>query len=204
MKIQTIIFLLTIIMFCSFAKAQNNISEEIYVESWKEGNKKISNQQIDLFLTPNNSEYQSIITSVKGKQYKLSVIFIPASELAISESGKSTDSWKVELREIDLTKDKSESIGDNLLEEVGIRGGRNNFPRREDLIGYLYPKDKTRIYANGVPFIDGKFYYPIKAKRIIKVEGFYVTILVKDFKLNSLDNHKVDSMEISIELKNAC
>lgn len=179
--------------------AQDNC-DEIFVTSWKTGKETITTEQkFDITLSSNKKEFQSEIVADSGKRYKLSLNYIPILERKLSETGKTTESWKIELREI--YPDKEESLGENLIKYEGIGGGGDNFPR-EDLVGYIYLKDKSLIRSENLYLIDGKFYFPPKSKRVVKVENFYVVIQVKDFQLNSLDKHKVDYLNISIDFKN--
>ena len=184
-KISLLILFVAFLMV-SAINAQSNC-DEIFVPSWKIGNETISSEQkFDLTLSSDNKEFQSYVVADSGKSIELLVNYLPVSKEKLSETGKPTESWKVELREVHI--DKNEFLGNDLIKNIGVRGG-DYFPR-EDLVGYIYLKDRSPIKAGNYFLIDGSFYYPPKSKRIIKVEDFYVVIQVNDFQLNSLDKHK--------------
>jgi hypothetical protein len=88
-------------------------------------------------------------------------------------------------------------LGCNLLLVEGCGGGGDNFPR-EGLIGILFPRENpTRLDL----LIHGN-YYPLYAKRTIKVKSFYVIIKVNSYKMNETEPKRIDSMNVSVEFKN--
>ena len=201
MKKVVFIIGLTFIVFVGYGFSQKEMCKDIYVQSWKRGNDQIFEEKFDITLTQQNLEFKQVVSSKLGNQYKLQIIHIPIEELEMSETGKTTQSWRVELRKV-ITNEKNEEIlSDNLLNSQSVGVGGDYFPR-DYLIGYLYPKTTSPVKVNGEPFIDGQSYYPIYKGRRIKIENFFVEIHVIDFRLNAIDIHKVDFLRVVIELKN--
>jgi hypothetical protein len=192
---------IAVIVFASSVYSQNEQCDEIFVQSWKRGTDQIEKEKFEVRLYWKNPEFKRTIISKSGIAYVLLIRHMPVKEVALSETGKSTEAWKVELHHRSIGEKGNEMLGDNLLQFERVGTGGDNFPR-ENLIGYLYPKEASKIVANGKPLIDGKFYYPIRMRRKIQVESFYVTIQVSDFKLNEIDKHRVDFIDIAVELQN--
>lgn len=196
-KTNLLVICVVLCIFFQFANAQ--MDELVVVHSWKKGTNQVVEGQFNLKLTSRERVFSTLVASLNGSTYQLIAKAIPSSKHSFSETGRSTDSWQIELREVQSSD--SNTLGKNLLslEAEGTCG--DNFPR-EDLVGFLYPKTKSKITAEGRPMIDGKFYYPIYSTRKIKVEGFFVFIKVEDFKLNEGDPHKTDFINVSIKFVN--
>ncbi|HEY8561601.1 MAG TPA: hypothetical protein VIL74_14590 [Pyrinomonadaceae bacterium] len=192
---------LIFIVFAEYSFSQNEQRQDVFVQSWKIGNEQITEQKIDVTLNEQNLEFEQIVAGKFGSRYKLKIIHMPVEKRDASETGKSTESWRVELRKFITNKKNKEVLSDNLLNSQPVGDGGDFFPR-DPLIGVLYPKTKSPMKVNGEPFIDGQFYYPITSKRRVKVENFFVEIQVIDFRLNAADVHKVDFLRVVVELKN--
>ena len=104
----------------------------------------------------------------------------------------------VELKEI-LSKEKTrrEKLGYNLLTVEGGAGGGDNLPL-EDRIGILFPKETFTLIERRL----GPFYYPISAKRTIKVKSFYVIIQVNNYIMNGKNPQTLDSLDVTVDFKN--
>jgi hypothetical protein len=195
------ILLSIVCCFGSFAAAQQIKENEVQIRSWKSGDVQIEEQVFDFELDAKTPQALTEINGLSGEKYKLSVLHVPSTEYRLSESGRTTESWIIELTEIFSNNGTCTDAGKNLLKASGHGTGGDDFPR-EDLVGYLYPKTDSRIKANGLPLIDGKFYYPIRSIRRIRVENFEVSIQVLDYELDNKDNTKVTFMKVRIAFKN--
>jgi hypothetical protein len=103
------------------------------------------------------------------------------------------------LKQVLSKKDaKKEKLSCNLLIAEGCGGGGDNFPR-EDKVSYLFPRETAKTQAEQI--LSGNF-YPISAKRIIKVKSFYVIIQVDSYKMNESNPKQIDEMNVTIEVKN--
>jgi hypothetical protein len=173
-----------------YGQQQNNTSV-IYVESWVTGN-KIREQVLNFDLDPSKSEYTHVVRDYGAGYYKLILRHYPAGK-----ENYQLEYWAVQLRPILSERDKKEKLGDNLLTAEGPRHA-DNFPR-EDYVGYLYPREAPKNILEKL--LDGSW-YPISAKRVIKVENFYVMIQVNSFKMNEVNPKKLDSMNVKIEFRN--
>ncbi len=174
--------------------------QEINVRSWKTGDTKVLEQVFDIILSAENPEFSREILGLKGEVYILRVVHMPSTKSALTETGRTTEGWVVELIQR-VDNQFCPTTADNLLKASGLGSGGDYFPR-DDLVGYLFPKTTSKISSNGVPMINGKFYYPISLRRRIVVESFEVVIKVVDYKYDSKDKNAIDSMKVHIEFKN--
>ena len=149
-----------------------NSPPTIYAESFRQGSTRITEEGFDLKLTPENASYHETVKDSQGKD---------RYELTISPLMPGGDdkvtSWKVTL------KDLHHSFYRNLLmaEQTPSEDAKNN-------MFWLNPKPTAPV--------------PLRAKRIMKVEDFYMVIQVKDLHFTPLDSPYLDSMAISLALTN--
>ena len=186
----TIILSLNFILFtvAAFPQGKTNL---FYVESWKKGEQKVQEQKLVIALNQNNLEYEKTINDSAGK---------PRHILQIRHWPLKTDSylyesWWVDVCEFRKPNRKPKVATDCKLLGIEGRGVGDNFPK-EDYIGWLYPLEQPDFFRNGVAA------YPILAKRVIKVDGFYCVIQVKDYKMSSSNPKAVDSLTVEIEFTN--
>ncbi len=146
----------------------------IYAESFRHGTTRIIEDKFELKLTPQNRTFSEHVKDTQGfDHYLLSVIpFGPEGDTTITR-------WQVRLA--DLTHRYYNNI---LLSSLQPDAADN--PRNQ--LFQLNPSNFVAI--------------PIKAKRIIKVEGFYLVLQVKDYHFTPIDSPYLDSMRIAIELTN--
>lgn len=199
-----ILFAILILLLAAVCHAQQQSeTSEIYVESWATGN-QIRETVRSFDLESSKPKQTEIIRDIGSGVYKLILTLHPA----VKERSQ-REFWVVELRRVLSDRNKREKLGDNLLRVVGPPGpGQDYFPR-EDLIADLYPRESTKIDMEtlGQPNGGGRpngGYYPIGAKRVIKVQNFYVIIQVTAFELNKTDPSKLDSMRVTVEFSNSC
>ena len=145
----------------------------MYGESFRQGPTRVTEWSVDLKFTPQNASYQQRIKDSQGTE---------RYEFKITPQMPGSDdkitSWNVTL--IDL---RHRVYGNLLVAD----------PELSD-----EPKDNLwRLDPNRFGPV------PIRAKRIIKVEGFYVVIEVKSMHFTPLDSPYFDSMAASFAITNS-
>ncbi|HEY6372152.1 MAG TPA: hypothetical protein VIX37_16370 [Candidatus Sulfotelmatobacter sp.] len=150
-----------------------NIPLTIYAESFRHGSTRITEEGFDLKLTPEHASYHENIKDSQGKD-RYELTIAP---LMPGGDDKVT-SWKVTL------KDLHHTFYRNLLvaEQEPSEEAKNN-------MFWLNPKPTAPV--------------PVRAKRVMKVEDFYLVVQVKDLHFTPLDSPYLDSMAISFALTNS-
>lgn len=175
----------------SIGQAQQPDPQVVKVQSWKTGAGRIAEQVLNISLNPAQPEFEATIPDASGRwRFKLNVVHNSATETNL-------EFWGIVLREVlPQAVGAKEKLGENLLAE-GRPGPGKHFFTRGDSVGFIYPKE------NPVWYQDRGDFYPIMTKRIIKIEGFYMTIRVNGYQVNEKNPKKVDFLNLTIELKNA-
>ncbi len=145
----------------------------IYAESFRKGATRITEESFDVRLSPGNPTYRELIKDSVGND---------RYELTITPQGPEGDnritSWRVKLRDL------HHSIYSNILlasQEPSL-DAKNN-------LWWLNPNR-----FGGVP---------IRARRIMKVDGFYVMFQVRDLHFTPLDSPYLDSMVVRFGFTNS-
>jgi hypothetical protein len=144
----------------------------IYAESFRQGPTRVTEETFEAKLSPQNATYRERIKDSRGND---------RYELTITPQGPEGDdeitSWRVGLRDL------RHIIYSNILvaDQEPSAEAKNNLWR-------LDPNQFGSV--------------PIRAKRIMKVEGFYVVIQVKDLHFTPLDSPYLDSMGVQFALVN--
>jgi len=148
-------------------------SSTVYTHSFRKGATHVIEDKFEARLSPANATYRERIKDSDGND---------RYELTITPQGPSGDtkvtSWRVQLRDLRYT------IYSNLL--------------MEDQEPSLALKNNL-WWLNPNPF----GMVPIRARRIVKVEGFYVVFQVKDIHYTPLDSPYLDSMVVRFEFTNS-
>jgi hypothetical protein len=176
--IKTILLALTI--FLPYSQQGQDV---FYIESWKRGTNQVQEQNICIRLNKAKPEYETLVKDNSGKaQYKLQLW--PGR---VSGNNSGIVEWMVEL--IDVTQ---ESEG-NLLRPSNDE--QQDYFSAKDRIGWLYPLKNPKSIGAESDVV------PIFARRIVKVENFYVIIEVKDFHF-SRNKEELDSITVQVEFTN--
>ena len=144
----------------------------LYAESFRKGATRITEESFEAKLTPQNATYRELIKDSAGND---------RYELTITPQGPEGDnkitSWRVKLRDL------RHSIYNNILlaEQQPSTEARNN-------LWWLNPNPFGPV--------------PIRTKRIMKVDGFYVAFQVKDLHFAPLDSPYLDSMTAQFAFTN--
>jgi hypothetical protein len=144
----------------------------LYAESFRQGATRITEDQFEAKLSPAEPTYRERIKDLAGND---------RYELTISPQGPLGDnkitSWRVQLRDL------RHALYNNLLVQQQDPS--------EDPKNNLWWLNANRFGA-----------VPIEARRIVKVDGFYVVFQVKDVHFTPLDSPYLDSMVVHFQLTN--
>jgi len=168
-----ITFTIVAVATAAGAWAQSSDSARIYVESFRKRPIHIAEENFETKLSPDNPTYRELIKDSSGND---------RYELTITPEGPEGDtkitSWRVVLRDL------RHSMYSNLLmaDQQPSADAKN-----------------TLWWLNPNPFVS----VPIRAKRIVKVDGFYVSMQVKDFHFTPLDSPYLDSMTVKFSFTNS-
>jgi hypothetical protein len=145
----------------------------IYAESFRKGSTQVSEEKFEATLSRQNPTYRERIKDSRGND---------RYELTITPEGPEGDttitSWRVKLRDL------NHSIYNNILlvDQQPSQDPQNN-------LWWLTPNPFGPV--------------PIRVKRIMKVDGFYVVIQVKSMRFNPLDSPYLDSMSVQFAFTNS-
>ncbi|HTS35525.1 MAG TPA: hypothetical protein VMH04_07640 [Candidatus Solibacter sp.] len=168
-----LIFVRLMVVFALIAPAAGQSSPTIYAESFRKGTTQITEASFEAKLSPQNATYRERIKDSRGND---------RYELTVTPQGPEGDrkvtSWRVKLRDLHHT------IYSNILlaEQEPSPDARNN-------LWWLTPNPFGPV--------------PIRAQRIVKVDGFYVTMQVKDLHFTPLDSPYLDTMVVQFSLSNS-
>jgi len=145
----------------------------IYAESFRKGATQIIEDTFEAKLTPNDATYRERIKDTAGND---------RYELTITPQGPEGDnritSWRVKLRDL------HHSIYSNILlaAQAPSPDARNN-------LWWLNPNPFGPV--------------PIRARRIMKVDGYYVMFQVTDLHFTPLDSPYLDTMDVKFAFTNS-
>src|ERR1044072_4639876 len=133
-SLRSVLMLSALITPMSVGYAQQSDPEEVHVQSWKKGERRITEQILNITLSPEQPEYETTIQDVSGqRQYKLALVHNPATETEV-------EFWGVVFQEVlSQAGSTKEKLGENLLNEGRPGAGRHYFTHKEDA-KYIYPK----------------------------------------------------------------
>lgn len=147
-------------------------SPTVYAESFRQGSISITEESFEARLSPQNATYRERIKDSRGND-RYELTITPH----VLEGGNQISWWRVKLRDL------RHSIYSNILvaDQEPSQDAKNN----------LWRLDPNRFGP-----------VPIRARRVIKVDGFYVAIQVKDLHFTPLDSPYLDSMVVRFGFSN--
>jgi hypothetical protein len=163
--------------------------ETLFAESFRHGSTRITEENFEAKLDPRNSSYRERIKDTRGvDRYVLSIIPLgPVGDTSIT-------SWQVKLADL------HHGIYDNiLLASQGPSQDPKEDPKQD-------PKpDSRQDPKNILWWLNPRRYaaVPVDARRIIKVDGFYVVLQVKAYHFTPLDSPYLDSMTVQVQFTNS-
>ncbi len=170
---RSLLSLFAILLLAGLAAAQNS-PPMVYAESFRKGPARITEDKFEIKLTADNPSYKQRLRDSSGaERYELTI----TPKISEGEGNDKITSWLVGLYDL------RHSIYGNVLQ---FDQELSEEPR--DNLYWLNPVHSAPV--------------PILAKRIIKVEGFYVVFQVKDFRNNPRDSPYLDLMTVQWELTN--
>ena len=165
--------LFTLALLAGVAAAQNS-PPTVYAESFRRGPTRITEDKFEIKLTPDNPSYKQRLRDSSGaERYELTI----TPKIGEGEGNDKITSWLVSLRDL------RHGIYGNLLQ---FDQELSEEPR--DNLYWLNPVQSAPV--------------PILAKRIIRVEGFYLVFQVKDYRNDPRDSPYLDLMTMQWELTN--
>jgi hypothetical protein len=169
--------LLLPLVFClPIPLAAQSTAPSVYAESFRQGSTRVLEETFEAKLTPPNSVYRERIKDLQGAdRYTFSII--PQGP----EGDTKITSWQVKLADL------HHPIYDNVLlaSQTPSDDPANDV---KNALWRLEPGNFARV--------------PVGAKRIIKVDSFYVVLQVKAFHFTPPDSPYLDSMTVAVEFKN--
>jgi hypothetical protein len=147
-------------------------SPTIYAESFRQGSTRITEEAFDTKLTPDNPTYRERIRDSLGND-RYELTITPQALEGASE----ITSWRVKLRDL------HHNIYGNIL-----LANQQPSPDAKNNLWWLNPNRFSSV--------------SIRANRIMKVDGFYVVIQVKDLHFTPLDSPYLDSMAVHFAFSN--
>jgi hypothetical protein len=149
----------------------------VYTESFRRGAGHVVEESFEAKLTPQEAVYRERIKDSRGAdRYAFSIV--PHSP----EGDTKITSWQVKLADL------RHPIYDNVL-RVSPSPSDDPGSGAKDSLWRLDPNRLTAV--------------PVDARRIIKVESFYVVLQVKAHHFTPLDSPYLDSMTVAVEFRNS-
>ena len=144
----------------------------IYAESFRKGSTKITEDSFEAKLTPKDATYRERIKDTAGND-RYELTIVPQGP----EGDNKITSWRVTVRDL------RHSIYNNIL---------------------LAAQQPSADPKNNLWWLDPNPFgpVPIRARRIMKVDGFYVAFQVKDLHFTPLDSPYLDSMDVKFAFTN--
>jgi hypothetical protein len=169
--------LLVLIVLCAALRlaAQSTVAE-VYAESFRQGSTRVAEESFEVRLTPQDPVYRERLKDAHGEdRYAFSIT--PQGP----EGDTEITSWQVKL--VDL----HHAIFNNVLLASQVP---SDDPKTEakNALGRLEPRSFAAV--------------PLGAKRIMKVDSFYVVLQVKAYHCTPPDSPYLDSMTVTVEFRN--
>jgi len=168
--------LLAVVVLLNLPFLAQSASPTIYAESFRKGATRIIEESFDVKLNPENPTYRERIRDSHGDdRYELRIT------PQVPEGDNKITSWRV------LLRDLQHNIYSNvLLEDQEPSQDPSQDPGNN--LSWLNPNPFGAV--------------PILARRIVKVDGFYVAFQVKALHFTPLDSPYLDSMAVHFKLSN--
>jgi hypothetical protein len=176
MRLRTRSHLLVPIVFYVTMVAAQSPAPTVYAESFRQGDAHVVEESFEARLTTQDPIYRERIKDSRGvDRYAFSIIpRVPEGDTKIT-------SWHVKLA--DLRHPSYDNV----------------------LLASQYPSDDPKNdLKNSLWRLDASTFaiIPVGARRIVKVENFYVVLQVKACHFTPLDSPYLDSMTVAVEFRN--
>jgi hypothetical protein len=162
-------FLIPVLLSLAVRLVAQSAPGTLYAESFRQGPTHVIEEKFDVKLTPQDRTYRERIKDLHGDDRYL-LSFVPQGP----EGDTEITSWQVKLADL------RHSMYENVL--MSSQGPSLN---PKDALWRLEPATFERV--------------PLTAKRIIKVDSFFVVLQVKAYHFTPPDSPYLDSMTVSVE-----
>jgi hypothetical protein len=168
--------LVPIFLSAAIPLAAQSTDPTVYAESFRQGAGHIVEESFEAKLTPQDAVYRERIKDSRGAdRYTFSIIpRVPEGDTKIT-------SWQVKMADL------RHPIYDNVL-LASVASSDAPASQAKDALWRLDPSRFATV--------------PVGARRIIKVESFYVVLEVKAYHFTPLDSPYLDSMTVAVEFRN--
>jgi len=168
----------TVFFVCVFAQALSAQTTSaapptIYAESFRKGPTRVKPESLEVKLDLQNPEYRERIKDFHGND-RYELKIVPQ----VPEGDNKVTSWRVKLADLHY------KIYDNVL---------------------LASQEPSSDATNNLFWLNPGQYAPapIDARRIIKVDSFYVVLQVKSYHFTPLESPYLDSMTVDVKINNS-
>jgi hypothetical protein len=168
--------LVPIILCLAIRLSAQSAATTVYAESFRQGAGYVIEESFEAKLTPQDAVYRERIKDSRGMdRYAFSIApYIPQGDTKIT-------SWQVKLADL------RHRIYDNVL----LSSPTPSDDPAKKTKDSMWRLDPSRFSA-----------VPVSARRIIKVESFYVVLQVTAHHFTPLDSPYLDSMTVAVEFRN--
>ncbi len=177
MRIRMKLRQLVLVVLCAAMRlAAQSAAADVYAESYRQGSTRVMEESFEVKLTPQDSLYRERIKDLRGTdRYAFSLVPLgPEGDTKIT-------SWRGKLADL------QHPIYDNVLQ---VSPNPSDDPKNEakNALCRLWPSTFAAV--------------PVGAKRIMKVDNFYVVLQVKAYHFTPPESPYLDSMTVEVEFRN--
>jgi hypothetical protein len=168
--------LLLIILCATMRLPAQSIPTDVYAESFRHGSTRVLEESFEVKLTPQDALYRERIKDLRGTdRYAFSIIPLgPEGDTKIT-------SWQGRLADLQYP------IYDNVL-LVSLNPSDDPKNEAKNALCRLWPSTSAAV--------------PVAARRIMKVDNFYVVLQVKAYHFTPPESPYLDSMTVEVEFRN--
>jgi hypothetical protein len=162
-----------LLLFTGIVRAQTKPAPPtVYAESFRKGATRVKQESFEVKLDLQNPDFRKRIKDTVGHD-RYELAIAPQ----IHEGDTKVTAWRVSLADLRY------AFYGNVL---------------------LPPPEQSTEAENNIPILNPSRYAPIPvdARRIIKVDGFYLVLQVKAFHFTPIESQYLDSMTVDVKLSN--
>jgi hypothetical protein len=168
--------LVPIVLCAATCLTAQSTATEVYAESYRQGSTRVMEESFEVKLTPQDPLYRERIKDLRGNdRYAFSMFPLgPEGDIKIT-------SWQGKLADL------QHPIYDNVLL---VSPNPSDDPKNEakNALFRLWPSNVAAV--------------PVRARRIMKVDNFYVVFEVKAYHFTPPESPYLDSMTVEVEFTN--
>jgi hypothetical protein len=168
--------LVPIALYAAIRLAAQSTPTDVYAESYRQGSTRVMEESFEVKLSPQDSFYRERIKDLRGNdRYAFSIIPLgPEGDTKIT-------SWQGRLADL------QHPIYDNVLL---VSPNPSDDPKNDakNAMFRLWPSNTAAI--------------PVRARRIMRVDSFYVVFEVKAYHFTPPESPYLDSMTVEVEFRN--